>query len=394
MPTVSKRTTAVRASKPKKPRPDFPLFPHARGYWAKKVRGALVYFGKIVDDPKGVNALEHWLNQRDDLLAGRTPRTDANGLVLRELADRFLIAKEQKLNAGEIVRSTWQDYHETSKNLLAQFGPMRLVDDLAADDFEGLRAALAKRLGPVALGNEINRIKILFRYGYEAGLLDRPVRYGPEFRRPSKKVLRRVRHARGLRMFSAAEIRAMLAKADTQINAMILLGINCGLGNNDVGLLPRSALDLRGGWLNYPRPKTGIARRCALWPETVKALRAVAKIRPKPKSADDAGLVFITKYGSCWSKETSDNPVSKEVAKLLTSLKIDRKGLNFYALRHTFATIGGESRDQVAVNAIMGHADPTMAGEYRETISDERLKAVSDLVRTWLYAAPAKRSKS
>ena len=36
-----------------KPRPDFPLFAHARGYWAKKVRGRLVYFGKVADDPKG-----------------------------------------------------------------------------------------------------------------------------------------------------------------------------------------------------------------------------------------------------------------------------------------------------------------------------------------------------
>ena len=42
--------------------------------------------------------------------------------------------------------------------------------------------------------------------------------------------------------------------------------------------------------------------------------------------------------------------------------KIHRPGLGFYAFRHTFETIGGESRDQVAVNHIMGHADVSMAG--------------------------------
>ena len=62
-----------------------------------------------------------------------------------------------------------------------------------------------------------------------------------------------------------------------------------------------------------------------------------------------------------------------------------RKGLGFYTLRHTFATIAGESRDQVAVNAIMGHVDNSMAGVYRERISDERLIAVTDTVHQWLF---------
>ena len=52
------------SSKPQKPRPDFPPFPHATGRWAKKVRGKLHYFGKIADDPKGAAALDLWLEQK------------------------------------------------------------------------------------------------------------------------------------------------------------------------------------------------------------------------------------------------------------------------------------------------------------------------------------------
>jgi len=58
---------------------------------------------------------------------------------------------------------------------------------------------------------------------------------------------------------------------------------------------------------------------------------------------------------------------------------------NFYALRHTFETIGGEAKDQVAVDYIMGHARDDMASVYRERISDERLKAITDHVRQWLF---------
>ena len=133
-------------------------------------------------------------------------------------------------------------------------------------------------------------------------------------------------------------------------------------------------------------PKTAVERRCPLWPETAEALRKAIDSRLKPKDKADDGLVFITKYGKPWRKETADNPISKETAKLLKSLGIQRKGVNFYALRHTFETVGGESRDQIAVDHIMGRARDDTASVYRERISDERLKAVTDHVREWLFA--------
>ena len=59
-------------------------------------------------------------------------------------------------------------------------------------------------------------------------------------------------------------------------------------------------------------------------------------------------------------------------------------------MRHTFRTIGDEARDQIAVDVIMGHADPTIAASYREKIADERLQAVTDHVRKWLLAGKPK----
>ena len=72
-------------------------------------------------------------------------------------------------------------------------------------------------------------------------------------------------------MFQAEEMRKILDSATQPLKAMILLGINCGFGATDISNLPLSAIDFKGGWVDFPRPKTEIAARCPLWPETVKA---------------------------------------------------------------------------------------------------------------------------
>jgi integrase len=377
------------AKKPKKPHKDFPLTPHPSGRWCKKVRGKLHYFGTW-GDPQA--ALAKWLEQKDDLLAGRTPRVQGNGITVQDAVNKFLNAKRHLLDNGELSPRTFRDYHAVCGRIVAAFGLSRRLSDLASDDFEHLRKQMARTLGPVALGCEINRARVVFKFCYDSGLLDRPMRYGQGFRRPSAKTLRKERHAKGSRMFEAHEIRAMLDAATQPLKAMILLGINCGFGNSDVGNLPLSALDLDGGWVDYPRPKTGIPRRCPLWPETTAAIREAIGCRPAPKDDAARNLVFVTCRGGSWFKTSiDDNPVAKETVKLLKALGIKRPNLAFYGLRRTFATIAGESRDQPAVDAIMGHSRPDdMPGLYREMISDERLRAVAETVRTWLFGKVSK----
>lgn len=386
------RKVANRKATRALPHPNFPLFHHASGRWAKKVRGKLVYFGKVAGDPKGEAAATLWNEQKDDLIAGRVPRTKNDELTMGGLASRFRVAKEQQQAAGEITNRTLCQYVQTCDRLVEFFGKSRPISDIRTDDFEKLRADISKTCGLVSLGNEINRVRIVFKYGYDADLIAAPIKYGPTFKKAKPKVLRRavaLRRTVNGKMLDAAEIRKVLALASPHFKAMILLGINCGFGNADCGLLPVSAIDLDGGWIRYPRPKTGIDRRCKLWPETVEALKVAIAARKEPKDPAHADLAFLTRCRKPWHTDTSSAPISVEFSRLLTAAGIHRKGLGFYALRHTFETIGGETADQVAVNHVMGHADTSMAAVYRERISDERLIRVAEFVRVWLFSKPA-----
>ncbi len=209
--------------------------------------------------------LEKYLEQKDDLHAGRTPRVQGDGLTVRDLLNRFLTAKKTLVDAGELAARTFGDYKSVCEQISAAFGLTRLVDDLASDDFEKLRAGTAPALGPGGAGErDPAHSVVVFKYAYDAGLIELPIRYGPLFRRPTRKVLRKARNAKRASLFEADEIRRILAAAGLPLEAMVLLGINCGFGNADCGTLPLSALDLDGGWVDYPRPKTGIDRRCPL----------------------------------------------------------------------------------------------------------------------------------
>jgi integrase len=384
------------------------LTAHPAGYWCKKIRGKLHYFGPW-SDPDA--ALAKYLEQKDDLHAGRTPRADPAALTVKGVANAFLNAKREALEAGGLSPRTWADWtvpHEPAPIVRAvppDVGRLPLHHGHAGrgagqaperhrpgpQDFAGLKNKLAKRNGPHRMCTVIQVSRCAFKHAYESDLVDRPVRFGPEFKRTSKKTLRLHRARQGPELFTAEEIRQLIGAAGTHLRVMILLGINCGFGNADCGTLPVSALDLERGWVTYPRPKTGIPRRAALWPETVQALKEARAKRPEPKKAEHAGLVFVTKYGLSWSKDDSSGPIGQETRKLLAALGINgRKGLGFYTLRHTFRTIAGEAKDQPAADFIMGHEVPHMSSVYRETISDERLRAVTGHVPAWLFTEPQK----
>lgn len=378
-----------KAKKPRKPK-GFPLTPNGNGQWSKKIKGKVHYFGPWAD-PDG--ALARYLEAAANLAAGRPAKSAAQTkLTIRELANEFLSFKQHKVDTGELTQRSFNEYKDTCARLIRVLGRDAVVEEIGSAELLKVREDIAKSKPSVkTLANEIGRARVVLNYGWKEGLIDRPIRFGESFKKPGKAAFRKDRARRELErgkvLFSAADIHLLLDRADVHMKAMILLGINAGLGNADCGRLVLQALDLDGGWMDYPRPKTGIPRRVPLWPETVSALRESIAARKPPKSAEHTSTVFVTKYGDSWYKpESRANPLSAEFKKLLKAVEIYRKQVCFYALRHTFETIAGQTRDQVAVNACMGHVDDSMGATYREEIGDDRLQAVVNHVHDWLFA--------
>ena len=383
-----------KARPPKLPRPDFPLSIHkGSGYWCKKVRGRVHYFGRVADDPRGVAALEEWNRVKDDLYAGREPHAQAGELTVADLCNHYLRHKEEQRDRGEITPRTFYGLYATCAGIVEAFGRNRAVANLGPDDFGKLRAKLAERRAAVALRNEMQRVRSVFRHGLVNGLMEAPVRYGSKFGKPELKQVRRERRekrdAHGKQMLDAHEIRAVLAEAKQPLRTMILLGINCGLGQTDLARLPTAYVDLDTAMLDYPRPKTEADRVCPLWGETVEAIREWLPLRPKAKQPGDAGLLFLTCRGAPWVKVSErgapKDAIGQEFGRLLCKLGIKRRGLSFYGLRHSFRTVADEVRDPVATNLIMGHVDTTMAGHYREDVSGDRLVRIVEHVRAWVF---------
>jgi hypothetical protein len=90
-------------------------------------------------------------------------------------------------------------------------------------------------------------------------------------------------------------------------------------------------------------------------------------------------------HGDGTGKRSVIDSVGQQFAKLARKCGVKLPG-GFSVLRHDHRTVSDEARDRPAADLVMGHADPTLTGCYRELVADGRLPAVVNRVRDWLPA--------
>jgi len=292
----------------------FPLTLHPTGQFCKKIRGKIHYFGKDKQE-----ALRRYYEQASALHAGTSePALLPDRLTLEDLCNLYLDHQLGRAQAGEIRE---RQYHEQKPRLraFADFiGRGRLVREIKTIELLNYRKkCIEDRRAPVTINNELAIIKAVFHWAEQSEIIERGPRLDAVKKIPRKKVARQT--------FTPDDIRQLLAAANVQMKAMILLGLNCGFGPTDCAELQWENLDLGAGRVHFPRPKTGVDRNFILWPQTVEALKAV------PVQGE---FVFYTKCGNTWgwrlSGKSNDKPLTKAFKTLMQKAGIvAEKGTGF-----------------------------------------------------------------
>ncbi len=257
---------------PAKKRSKLGLFRHDNGSWCKKMKGRHEYFGSIKDDPTGEKADSEYLDQKDNILAGRRRRVSTGAPTVLDLVEKVISWKHARCLAGDLSHLTLREWYRVCRVVLEHFGSKCAIADVGPDDFESLNETQSHRAaGPQR--KFIIYVRSLFNFAYcdEQRLIDKPVLFGPSFRVPKQ----RKRFDGPSRLFTPDELHKFLSgyrdvghrrrnvkKGWKAMRAMILLGINCGLGNNECATLTFGNLDLEAGWHTHGRTKTGTKRRC------------------------------------------------------------------------------------------------------------------------------------
>jgi integrase len=357
----------------------------ATRYWYKTTKGKRYYLFRIDDDPEGEKSLAEWLRIQDDPEGLKTGKDGS--LSLHELCNRFMSFKESRKRSGELSQRMYDEYMSVCETLLAELGKGTSVNSITPNALARVRERWSVQFGVNGLNKRVTQARCLFKFAYDEGMLEKPIRYGQSFSKPSSKTIRKHRMERGRLDFSREEISGLLDKANPTQKAMVLLGINCALGNSDIADLEHEHLDLRHGILNYDRNKTATPRRCPLWKETVDALSAAIATRPASQAK-----VFISKNGQDYTDESRTGwRITGEFRQVCNRAKVIQDGRGFYSLRRTFQTQAEACRDLPAIRLIMGHTDAAsdMSARYRQHIDDERLLAATNAVREWLFGKPA-----
>ena len=362
---------AKSGSKRKTRSDKFPLTLHPTGQFCKKIKGKLYYFGT---DKK--EAFQRYLEQAPLLHGGKATRSVSAGddISIKTLCNLYLEHQKSRSEQGEISPRHFSDQLDSLRKLTRFLGQYRRVGDISVLDLQSYKRKLSKVYSGCRVNLHIATMKAMFNWARKNDVLENI----PNIDAVSKKKIA----AKEKQTFTPEQIEILLDNANPQMKAMIWLGLNCGFGCTDCSELLWNHIYLHHARVHFPRGKTGIKRNLPLWPETIQALEALPRKNERvfntPKGCPWVRTVQGTdKHGNV--KYTNLDSVSKEFSKLIQKSGITtEKGVGFYTLRRTAATLAAQSGDPFAVQRLLGHADLKMATTYVQDVSEQTDRVINN----------------
>lgn len=393
-----------------------PFFPHHSGYWAAKIGGRTVYLARW-ETP--LPEVEEAYRKKKEVAeaeirgdAAATVKSTGYELTFKDVGNLYLDARAKDIDRGKLSAISWAGYKRALDWAVDRIGS-RAISSLRPYDFSAVDEQLMEAYGAKQHGHVVSLVRMALQWGYDNDYIERIPRYGTSFQFPGRGQHRLERAEKPVKLFTATQLRDLVRKATPSMKAMLLLGINCGYLQSDLAELPiqfdgdsgnpnRVHLG-RGPYIRFDRPKTGVRRKCTLWPETVKALAKVIGDRTE-------GLVFMTRkrqplvhvhrvYDAQGRllKATNCDAVGKPFRELCQAVGCYTEGIGLSSFRSTLETQAWHLQDlsvahQAAIHWIMGHTlggpdTPKMADTYLQDIAPDMLRLVTDKIREWYLHA-------
>lgn len=364
---------------------------HHTGQWAMTFQKRTYYFG-VWRDPAA--ALANWRRRWPRIIAGEDDTLPTAGSTLLDLLNAWLDRKAARLETDErdpdrkkvarLKPATFRDYRRSARWIVATLGGDLPLNHLTTAHW----VALLDSISHLALTTQDKRIThaLAVRKFADDYLDIRLPKPPPEFHVASRRLHRAERRKKAAEPLDPGDIRAMLDLASPRMRAILLTMFNGGYRVADLAQVPLSALDRSAPKIQYPRPKTEAWQLVPLWPETLAAIDAAEADRSL--RAAGSPLLFTARTGRPLSyqldKTTCDN-VRGPFARLAEKAGVKASPADF---RYTFDTIAAETADDTSRKIIVGHVIEGMDALYIRRWSLDRLRVVTDHVRSWLFGAP------
>lgn len=120
--------------KPEKPYKEFPLFAHASGVWAKKIKGQMRYIGPWSDPDAAKAKFDREVYYLQSGEQPPVPETTLGGV-----AAAFLTEKEALRDTGDITEQSYYEYKTVVDAVKKHFGETRPLATIIPTAFSALR---------------------------------------------------------------------------------------------------------------------------------------------------------------------------------------------------------------------------------------------------------------